>query len=628
MKKIVLPVFILFMFAFNSNIFANVYASEISINRTTFDASIGETATISFILNENADNGVGVEIYNSSNVLVRTITITTGLKGLNSVEWDGKDESGTLLPNDSYSIKVTASDDGYTSWTKISTDTMTVIYSPKGIAINRNPNSPSFGVVYISNGTAGTSANAGAFYNQDGFYKYHASQDTIGFFDGGEDWTGSASSPWKLTIGPDDNLYVADFGRDLAFEFDQDISPNSRKIVINDDNKESGQYVAGIAVAGTGADRAIYTADGHYGSFTGIKKYDIGTNDVMPAGDTGYVVIERPDGGFYQYDVEIGSDGSIYFDQYRANVGEARPLLKYPAYTSGPAFTNADAIWDVPSTYTGAYGMALDEANNRVAFGDYYSGNVYVFNATTGEIMDTVDTGIKSRDIAFDAVGNLYNISSASEYWYVTSPPSGPNSYTTSALTPVVINNSLPVELTSFTASAFEKGVQLNWATATELNNKGFEIQRSADGVTFSVIAYVNGYGTSTEKHAYSYVDETALNGSFYYRLKQVDLNGTSQYSSTVEVKNSRPEDFTLSQNYPNPFNPTTTIAYTIPQSGMVNLSVYNLLGEKVVELVNEFQEVGARTVSFNASNLASGTYIYRLTSSNIVLTKKMILMK
>ncbi len=151
----------------------------------------------------------------------------------------------------------------------------------------------------------------------------------------------------------------------------------------------------------------------------------------------------------------------------------------------------------------------------------------------------------------------------------------------------------IPVELTSFTANAINGNVELNWQTATEVNNQGFEIERRTETSEFRTIGFVEGNGTTTEPRSYSYLDKTVEQGVTYYRLKQIDFDGTYAYSDVVEVNATGPLSFDLSQNYPNPFNPSTIIKYSIPESGNVKLSVYNLVGEEVAVLVNGFSQAG-----------------------------------
>ncbi len=187
----------------------------------------------------------------------------------------------------------------------------------------------------------------------------------------------------------------------------------------------------------------------------------------------------------------------------------------------------------------------------------------------------------------------------------------------------------VPVELTSFTANVNQSGqVELNWSTASELNNQMFEIERRTSEGQFATIGYVEGHGTTTEPQHYNYTDATVNTGIYYYRLKQLDFLGSYEYFDAIEVDVNGPLTFDLEQNYPNPFNPSTNIKFSVPESGIVRLAVYNLIGEEVAVLVDGVSEAGFFEVTFDASSLASGTYIYKLQSGNSVVAKKMLLMK
>ena len=186
----------------------------------------------------------------------------------------------------------------------------------------------------------------------------------------------------------------------------------------------------------------------------------------------------------------------------------------------------------------------------------------------------------------------------------------------------------MPVELSSFTVDAVNGEVTLNWTTATETNNRGFEIERKSSTSGYQKVGYVAGFGTTTEPKSYTYSDKDLGTGSYTYRLKQVDLDGSSKYSNEVDVQVSVPAEFALEQNYPNPFNPATIIKYSIPQDQQVKLNVYNLLGQNVITLVNGLQKAGQHEVNFNAANLASGVYFYKLEAGTRSSIKKMLLMK
>ena len=189
----------------------------------------------------------------------------------------------------------------------------------------------------------------------------------------------------------------------------------------------------------------------------------------------------------------------------------------------------------------------------------------------------------------------------------------------------------LPVELSSFTASVSADGVLLSWSTSTETNNQGFEIERSGSSSgsdMWTTIGFVKGHGTVTEANSYSFTDRNAAREDYSYRLKQIDLDGSFEYSNVVEIGYAGPAVFTLEQNYPNPFNPSTSISYSIPEDGFVNLIVYDVTGKEVRRLVSGRQQAGAHTVSFNAENLATGLYVYQLRTNKSVVSKKMLLLK
>ena len=186
----------------------------------------------------------------------------------------------------------------------------------------------------------------------------------------------------------------------------------------------------------------------------------------------------------------------------------------------------------------------------------------------------------------------------------------------------------IPVELTSFSASVSGNVVELLWETASEINNSGFSIERKSADNEYVEIGFVPGFGTTTEPKSYSFIDQDLQNGIYSYRLKQIDFNGTFEYTDVVEVEIITPATFNLEQNYPNPFNPSTSIKYSLAEAGNVRLSVYNTVGEEVAVLVNGFSQAGSFEVNFDASNLSTGVYLYKLQSANSVQTKKMMLLK
>lgn len=199
----------------------------------------------------------------------------------------------------------------------------------------------------------------------------------------------------------------------------------------------------------------------------------------------------------------------------------------------------------------------------------------------------------------------------------------------------VTNNGALPVELTSFTALVRGGKVELDWSTATEVNNYGFDVERKAKNNeqstmnSWTKMAFVSGNGTSNIVHNYSYTDNAGI-GEYSYRLKQIDRDGKFVYSKEVEsTVGITPNTIVLGQNYPNPFNPETNIEFAVPATGHATLKVYNMLGEQIATLVNGNIEAGVLNhVSFKGSSFPSGMYFYTLRSANFVDTKKMLMVK
>ncbi len=196
----------------------------------------------------------------------------------------------------------------------------------------------------------------------------------------------------------------------------------------------------------------------------------------------------------------------------------------------------------------------------------------------------------------------------------------------------------LPVELTSFTAALIDGNVLLNWETASENNNRGFEIERKLNENTsageWQLIAFKEGHGTSIEKHSYSYLNNVSRISAYeiFYRLKQIDFDGRFTYSSIVSVRLS-PEEFALYQNYPNPFNPSTEIIFRLKKSSDVKLKIFDILGNEIKTLLDENKQAGSYSIKWSGEDnsgilVNSGTYFYRLSADNFTSVKKMILLK
>jgi hypothetical protein len=243
-------------------------------------------------------------------------------------------------------------------------------------------------------------------------------------------------------------------------------------------------------------------------------------------------------------------------------------------------------------------------------------------SGNSGPELITVNfTGIDNMQVALYYLGDSNDI----DFWYVDD------------LTLIDLDI-VPVELTSFTARVLNGNVILKWITATETNNKGFEIQKkqsddSGKKPDWTEIGFIEGNGTSSKSNSYSFTDNNIHQGNYFYRLKQIDYNGSFEYSNTIEVAVTVPSEFILEQNYPNPFNPSTRIGFALPIDASVKITVYNMLGQQIAKVVNNDLTAGNHNVNFNASSLSSGLYFYTLEAngtdgSKYTSTKKMILMK
>ena len=284
----------------------------------------------------------------------------------------------------------------------------------------------------------------------------------------------------------------------------------------------------------------------------------------------------------------------------------------------GHLFSSTDngISWDVIDEFAGT--GVHDIGENQL--GHIFVANDFgVFRSTDdGNSWQPINSGLNhtpSYKLAVDPLGYIYVGTGLPQMLYG------------------IIQSTIPVELVSFSAKQIDKNVFLKWQTATELNNRGFEIERKIGNSDWRIIGFKEGFGTTTETHFYSFIDDNISRGKYQYRLKQIDYNGTFEYSKTVEVEVLVINNFVLQQNYPNPFNPTTIIKYSIPTNvkrGTLNVSlkVYDVLGNEIATLVNEEKQAGNYEVEFNAANLPSGIYFYQLRARSFIETKKMILLK
>ncbi len=294
-----------------------------------------------------------------------------------------------------------------------------------------------------------------------------------------------------------------------------------------------------------------------------------------------------------------------------------------PHYTSVFKTTDSGSSWIETSLGTDQDLSGLfftDELNGWAVGGDISSGtNLALIYRTT----DGGDNWVEQDIPSFNAVSQVF-FANATKGWAVGSLG-----------TILTTESPVPVELTSFEASADNGSVFLKWKTVTEKNNSGFDVERKSGtdegqngNAGWVKIGFVEGQGTAAEENSYSFVDREVSSGQYGYRLKQVDFDGSFKYSDALQVSVSNPEKFSLEQNYPNPFNPVTQIEYSITDDVFVTLKVYNPLGEEVVSLVNGMVKAGSHRVTFDAAGMSSGVYYYRIEAGENTMVKKMILMR
>jgi serine protease AprX len=186
----------------------------------------------------------------------------------------------------------------------------------------------------------------------------------------------------------------------------------------------------------------------------------------------------------------------------------------------------------------------------------------------------------------------------------------------------------VPVELTLLSGTYVDGSVQLEWQTATETNNYGFEIQKRYDNTSFEKIGFVPGNGSTTNSMHYSFSDDDLLTGRIFYRLKQIDFNGDYEFSDVVLVEVPGLTDYQLFQNYPNPFNPSTLIKYSVPVQSKIKIALYDIIGNEISTLFEGIQDAGVHEINLVADNLPSGVYFVSMTAQNFSKAIKITLMK
>jgi hypothetical protein len=329
----------------------------------------------------------------------------------------------------------------------------------------------------------------------------------------------------------------------------------------------------------------------------------------------------------------VVGDSTTFFNIMRAYSSD--PVLKYGVATTedfqavaesvygqsldyffqewiyGENYPEYDVWWSYSHVSGQTYRMYLNITQDVNSNPSFFTMPVQIkVNTSLGDTVVAVFNNAQNQDFQFDVLGSPLSIVFDPDNWILKN-----------------VNSIVPVELISFSGRVENGKTILEWTTATESNNQGFEIQRSLDKSHFNTIGFVEGNGSTTERNDYRFVDE-GIKGKVYYRLKQIDFNGTFSYSDIVEINGVTVTTIELGQNYPNPFNPSTKLTYQIGEAGFVNLRVYDVLGNEVVTLVNKEMQAGSYEIVFDAKNMPSGIYYYTLTAGSYKQTKKMTLIR
>ncbi|MEN8191642.1 MAG: FlgD immunoglobulin-like domain containing protein [Bacteroidota bacterium] len=581
---------------------ANVFASAVEI---TYSGTF--PAIISYSLNQNATSVVILIMDSSTEAVVKTITIAAGaegtLLGFNDVQWDGSKDAGGNVTGGVYSVVIQAADnDGSRGYEMISYDTGpdSWYWSPSGVEANKRQASPYFGMTYVAERTGGQSTSPGAaetprgIYLHDSFGRYFGQSFASAYTSGNSviDWTalaGYEGAPWGVTVGPDDRVYafvlssngldpgVVDGGVAVG---DALFSTGSVETVL----PFTGDAISDALVVGLGADRVLYTVeqtsertgsdndsptDGDGFDAAHIMKYALGESTGEFAG-TSEVVIPTSTLG-YPFRIEMDSEGFLYVVQQAYSALAVSGLSK----------------WDISgATPVEMWQLGLNDAP------DHEDSDA-----------NTNDT----RAINFNGLA----IDEANGIVYVTRK-----------------NSARPFH--NVLAYDMEKGEFQNSFSAAQSNVDGTIVDLPGGGGgsirDVNVDAAGNVMIVNSSFEALRIYSPAGANGYSTVSPTLIDVdNGTV---GVEEISSEIPNEYSLGQNYPNPFNPTTMINFSIPESGLVTLKVFNILGQEVAELINDVQAAGSYKVSFDASNLTNGLYIYKIQANNYTATKKMLLVK
>ncbi|MDX2128824.1 MAG: T9SS type A sorting domain-containing protein [Chloroherpetonaceae bacterium] len=449
------------------------------------------------------------------------------------------------------------------------------------------------------------------------------------------------NGPYGVAVDVSGNLYVADFSNHRVLRFNNitdytgspsSITPGSFNNVTFTMN---GLLSAGITVNGTLTLEPGISVDLNSNT---IQIVNPAASAILGSGSvsgSGSLIRAFNGDNTYSFPYLNGSDNRSASVAFTSGTGSGTLSFSYFNFSAGitglpltlvgqEVSTVAPFYWQITSSGSpGTYTLTLN-SNNMLGVTNLSTLRI-AKRLVSGSWSDVgIGTGVANSGTVLSPILTQIGMTGFGEF----------------AISGNVVDNPLPVELLSFKAKATGDGAKLEWKTASEFENTGYSIYRDEILLaSFSTHSSLKGKGTTTNAGEYTFIDSTAVYEKTYrYQLKDVSFSGRVTAHEPVTLKIDvmpRPKVYALGQNYPNPFNPSTTIGYQLPVAGAVSLKVYDVLGREVSTLVNASQAAGSYQANFNASNVSSGIYFYRLEVSSassqvnlFVQTKKMVLVK
>jgi hypothetical protein len=361
----------------------------------------------------------------------------------------------------------------------------------------------------------------------------------------------------------------------------------------------SSDYDNGHSIAVDGNGNVYLTGESYASWDSPVSSY---------AGDSDAFAAKLDNSGLLQWNTFLGSSNTDYGHSIAVDGSDN-------VYVAGPS----NDTWGAPvNAYAGGPDVFAAKLNNSGVL----QGNTFLGSASSDE----------GNGIAVDGNGNVYLTGGSNGTWgEPVNTHAGASDGFVAKFGP---GDVVPVELFGFSATSRGHSITLNWTTATEKDNYGFEVQRkNQPNGDWKKIGSVMGNGTTATPHNYSFVDDHIAVGAYSYRLKQIDFDGGFEFTGEILIEVKPPSTFSLDQNYPNPFNPRTTIKFDIPEKSHVKLEIYNLLGEKIRTLISGRKDAGIYNIEWDGKNkqgitMSSGIYLYILTTDKHRDVRKMILTK